>query len=36
MLGGKGKPGCPFWIGDFKKEGKIAKKLAKKLTNKVK
>ena len=36
MLGGHGKPGCFFWIGDFKKEGKIAKKIAKKITSKVK
>lgn len=24
---------CWFWIGDFKKESKFAKKMAKKLTN---
>lgn len=35
-MGGNGIPTCLLWIGDFKKEGKFAKKLAKKVANAVK
>ena len=36
MFGGKGKSSCILWIGDFKKEGALAKKLAKKAASIVK
>ena len=33
---GKGKPTCFLWIGDFKKEGILAKKISKKIVNIIK
>lgn len=35
-MGGPGKGTSWLWIGDFKKENKFAKKLAKKVANVVK
>lgn len=35
-MGGDGFPTCVFWIGEYKNEGKFAKKLAKKVASAVK